>query len=397
MTERRVTFEDFFHSPETWSVLRELYDRYAAEDSFLHFFWTCRYVIEPIWKLARALPDVPKARLYHTACTGYAGFLGALLSHRTGSPLLLSEHGIYLKERIQDIYRSPWISEFAPLRPSITEPLGSFRRLWIGFFDVLARLCYSEAAHIVSLFGANASVQQHFGAAPEKISIVANGIAAESCDAIAQERHARRGFHPHSGVVGFLGRVVSIKDVKTLLRAARLVCDAIPETQFLIVGPTSEEPEYHRECVDLTQQLQLDANVQFLGARQRDEVLPLMDVMVLTSISEGLPFVILEAMASGIPIVSTDVGACRELLEGRPGEQPALGACGIVTDIGASEQIARALIWTLSNRELQDQMSSVGRERVRRHYHERSMLHGYHETYERLMAASPSGPRISRR
>ncbi|HSI65299.1 MAG TPA: GT4 family glycosyltransferase PelF, partial [Candidatus Saccharimonadia bacterium] len=368
MAHRGTSFEEFFHAPQTWSVLRELYDRYAAEDSFLHFFWTCRYLIEPLWKIARALPRVPKAKLYHSACTGYAGFLGAVISHQTGAPLLLSEHGIYLKERIQDIYRSPWISDFPSLRPALMDPLGSLRRLWIGFFDVLSRLCYAEASHLVSLFGRNARVQEHFGADAEKISIVPNGIAVESCDALLQQRAFRISNDPQSRVVGYLGRVVSIKDVKTLLRAARLVCDQLPDTQFLIAGPTTEEPEYYKECADLTQQLQLEGNVRFLGSMRRDDVLPLMDVMVLTSISEGLPFVLLEAMASGIPVVSTDVGACRELIEGRHGEDPPLGPCGIVTEIGATEQIARALVWILSNRQLQDQMSRSGRVRVQRHY-----------------------------
>lgn len=390
MTQKGVSFEDFYHSPQTWGVLRELYERYAAEESFLHFFWTCRYLIEPLWKLARALPRVPKARMYHSACTGYAGFLGALISHQTGAPLLLSEHGIYLKERIQDIYRSPWIADFPKLRPALTEPLGNLRRLWIGFFDVLARLCYGEASHLVSLFGRNAKVQQHFGADAEKISIVANGLAVESCDVLLQQRAARQAADLQSRVVGFLGRVVSIKDVKTLLRAARLVCDALPDTQFLIAGPTEEEPEYYSECVDLTQQLQLDGNVQFLGLRKRDDVLPLMDVMVLTSVSEGLPFVLLEAMACGVPIVSTDVGACRELIEGRQGEDPPLGACGIVTEISATDQLARGLVQVLSDRALQEQMSRSGRERVLRHYHERDTLGDYRQIYENLMAVAPA-------
>lgn len=388
MLQRGVTFEAFYNSPQTWGVLRELYDRYAPDDSFLHFFWTCRYLTEPLWKLARAIPRVPHAKVYHAACTGYAGFLGAVVSHQTGVPLLLSEHGIYLKERIQDICRSPWIAEFPALRPALTDPLGSLRRLWIGFFDVLSRLCYGEAAHLVSLFGRNALVQQHFGADQEKISIVANGLATESCDALLQQRAARQAGDPLSRVVGFLGRVVSIKDVKTLLRAARLVCDSLPDAQFLIAGPTEEEPEYHRECVELTQQLQLDGNVQFLGLRERDDVLPLMDVMVLTSVSEGLPFVLLEAMACGIPIVSTDVGACRELIEGRQGEDPPLGPCGAVTAVGATDQIARALIHILSDRTLQEQMSRAGRARVERHYHERDTLGDYRQIYEQLMATS---------
>ena len=386
MQQGGMNFEDFYHSHKTWEVLRELYDRYAPDESFIHFFWNCRYIIEPLWKLARALPRVPKARVYHAACTGYAGFLGAVLSHETGVPLLLSEHGIYLKERIQDICRSPWIPEFPKLRPTLTDPPGSLRQLWMGFFDLLARLCYSQSTHLVSLFAKNAGVQQHFGAEAHKMSIVPNGIGSEACDALYSQRAQRRMDDSQSRVVGFLGRVVTIKDVKTLLRAARLVCDELPDAQFLIAGPTDEEPEYHRDCVELTQQLQIENNVQFLGLRRREDVLPLMDVMVLTSISEGLPFVVLEAMASGVPLVSTDVGACRELLEGRPGEVPPLGACGILTEIGNTDQIARSLVRILTDPELQQQMSEAGRMRASQHYHERNTLDDYRQIYEQLIA-----------
>lgn len=386
-----VSFDYFWHHRETWAVLQEVYARYASEDSFLHFFWTVRYLIEPLWKLARSLSRVPKARVYHTACTGYAGFLGALVTREFQKPLILTEHGIYLKERIADIYRSRWIKEFPPLRPQLTEPLGNLRRLWIGCFDVLSRLCYHSSTQIVSLFGKNARVQQHFGADGDSITIIPNGIATESCEALYEIRRQRQQENPRSAVVGFLGRVVSIKDVKTLLRAARLVCDHLPHARFLIAGPTTEEPEYYQECLDLTRQLHIEANVEFLGLRKRDDVLPLMDVMVLTSISEGLPFVALESLASGVPMVSTDVGACRELLEGRPDENPHLGAAGIITEIGNTDQIARALLHLLTDREAQEHMSASGRARVEIHYHERGVLDSYRKLYDRLMQGSPVG------
>lgn len=384
-----VSFEYFWHHRETWTVLQEVYARYASDDSFLHFFWTVRYLIEPLWKLARSLSRVPRARVYHSACTGYAGFLGALVTREFNKPLVLTEHGIYLKERIADIYRSRWIREFPPLRPQLTEPLGNLRRLWIGCFDVLARLCYHSSTQIVSLFGKNAQVQEHFGADPDIITIIPNGIATESCDALYEARRIRQQEQPDSAVVGFLGRVVSIKDVKTLLRAARLVCDHLPHARFLIAGPTSEEPEYFQECLDLTRQLHIEANVEFMGLRKRDDVLPLMDVMVLTSISEGLPFVALESLASGVPMVSTDVGACRELLEGSAHESPQLGTAGIITEIGNTDQIARALIHLLTDHAVQEQMSESGRARAEIHYHERGVLDSYRKLYERLMQESP--------
>ncbi len=383
-SHREVTFDDFYHDQRTWAVLREVYERCSPDESFLHFFWTARYIVEPLWRLARALPHVPRARIYHTACTGYAGFLGAVSSEARQAPLILSEHGIYLKERIQDIWRSKWIPHFPSLRPALGEPLGSFQRMWIGFFDMLSRVCYDRASSVVSLFERNAAVQQHFGADASKISIVPNGIAVEACEALRQQRILRRQVNPTSRVVGFLGRIVPIKDVKTLIRAARRVCESMPDAQFLLAGPFDEDPEYAGECSQLVAQMRLEKQVHFLGMRQRDEVLPLMDVMVLTSVSEGLPFVVLEAMACGVPIVSTDVGACRELLEGQAGETPALGSCGLVAEVGDSDQIARQLLQLLDDASLQEAMSLAGQQRAYRSYHESRTLGSYWELYRRL-------------
>lgn len=387
-THQDIEFDDFYHDRSTWAVLRELYDRYCPEDSFLHFFWTVRYMVEPLWKLARASALLPKASIYHTACTGYAGFLGAMAAETHGAPLILSEHGIYLKERIQDIWRSRWIPEFPSSRPGLSDPTGIFQQMWMGFFNVLAQVCYARSSRVVSLFGRNAAVQHHFGADPSKIRIIPNGIAAESCEVLCEQRTRRRMGNPSSRIVGFLGRIVPIKDIKTLIRAARRVCEAIPDAQFLLAGPMEEDAEYARECSELVAQLQLQNHVHFLGLRQRDDILPLMDVMVLTSVSEGLPFVVLEAMACGVPLVSTDVGACRELLEGQAGETPALGHCGLTTEVGDSEQIARALIRLLEDTDLQAKMSAAGRERAYRFYHESHALGSYWQLYQELVSAT---------
>ena len=390
--QNSVPFDTFWHDEQTWKVLTELYERYAADESFLHFFWSTRYLVEPLWKLAQALPTIPKARLYHTACTGYAGIASALMASKTGKPLLVSEHGIYLRERIQDIYRSTWIPEFMPLHAGLSEPLGTFRRLWISFFDLLGRFCYQASSQMVSLFGLNARLQEHFGADSEKITIIPNGIGIEFCNAWHEQRAARRSQIPDSKVVGFLGRVVPIKDVKTLLRAARLVCDTLPDARFWIVGPTDEDADYYQACVTLTTELGLTGQVEFLGLRRRDDMLPQFDIMVLTSISEGLPFVAIEAMASGIPLVSTDVGACPELVHGLPTEQPTLGPAGLIAEVGNAQQIARALVQILTQKELAAQMSSAGRRRAQAYYDEKTTLAAYRELYSRMMSVPTKLP-----
>lgn len=381
-----VSFENFWQHPETWSVIRELYERYTPEDSFLDFYWTCCFLVQPVWKLARGLARVPKARLYHTACTGYAGLAAAIAAEENEAPMLLSEHGIYIRERIGDICKSMWIPEKQKLHPGMAQPLGSLRRLWIGFFDVLGRMCYHRADTVVSLFGKNAAAQRHFGADPARITIIPNGIRTEQCDEWNEKRTARRAQNPGSQVVGFLGRVVSIKDVKTLLHTARKVCDSLPDARFLIAGPTEEEKDYFEECVALSGQLNLQHHVEFTGPVKPADFIPQLDLMILTSVSEGLPFVVIESLAAGVPVVSTDVGACAEILAGKPADDPPIGPCGLIAEVGAADELAAACVKLLRDDALLHTMSENGHALAARHYHERIALGAYRELYDRLMS-----------
>lgn len=376
-----VSFDTFWQDRETWAVIREVYERFAPGQAFLDFYWTACFLVQPLWNLARSLPRIPRAAMYHTACTGYAGLAAAIAASANQAPLLLTEHGIYIRERISDISRSPWLPDRPAAFPGLADPLNLLKRLWIGFFDIAGRMCYHKARDIVSLFEKNAAAQRHFGADGGKITIIPNGIKAEECVSWHEERAARRKANPRSQVAGFLGRIVSIKDVKTLIHAARKVCDALPDARFIIAGPGEEEPEYHRECLALVQQLGLGGQIQFTGAMERGKFFPQIDIMLLTSISEGLPFVVIESLASGVPVISTDVGACAEMLHGRPDARPPIGPAGLVAEAGNAAAIAAAAIRLLTDEPLLDELSANGRELAARCYHEDSVLAEYRRLY----------------
>ena len=91
-----------------------------------------------------------------------------------------------------------------------------------------------------------------------------------------------------------------IKDVKTFLRAAARLRDSIPEARALILGPLDEDPGYYGQCRTLVEHLGLGETVTFTGRVNLDDYLPEIDVVVLTSLSEAQPLVILEAGAAGI-------------------------------------------------------------------------------------------------
>lgn len=373
---RAFSCANLWSDADSWELLTSIYRNYMGQESFLNYFWTSRFLVQPAWQLIRAVRRMPKAKVYHSLCTGYAGVAAAMAAEVNGARFLLSEHGIYVKERVAEVQNAAWIAELPKRRPGVFEDLGAFKRLWVEFFKLLGRISYDSADRITSLFENNQKLQVLYGARPEKIEIIPNGIRPADFDVVLERR--RRTADPARRVVGFLGRVVAIKDVKTLLRAARLVVDRCREAQFLIAGPTDEDEGYAEACVQLVEQLDLDHHVKFLGPRQRDEFLEEIDVMLLTSVSEGLPFVIIESFAAGVPVVSTDVGSCRELIMGKG---DGLGPAGGVTPIGDPAAIAAALLPLLQDPKMRRTMGEAGRARVVAKYDQEQVVRRYRELY----------------
>ncbi len=182
-------------------------------------------------------------------------------------------------------------------------------------------------------------------------------------------------------VIGLLGRIVPIKDIKTFIRAMRSVVSKLPDAQGWLIGPEEEDPAYVLECKSLVNNLGLENNVRFLGFQKISDILPQLGLLVLTSISEAFPLVILEAYASGIPVVTTDVGGCREMIEGNTAEDRALGCAGIVVPMADPEATANACIELLADEERWYAAQRTGITRVERYYTEEMVLSHYVNIY----------------
>lgn len=375
------TFGNLTKDQEAWEILEDAYDKFCPDESFIDFFWTVRFLHLPTWKVLKNIARLPKARLYHSVSAGYAGLTAAFGARRNNVPFILTEHGIYTKERIAEISQADWIYEGDLEQIDFTEGLGKLKQLWIEQFRLQGRLAYETAAAIITLYEGNVLTQIEFGADRDKTMVIPNGIQPERFDGIRELIQARWQPEPEIKRVGFVGRIVPIKDVKTLLRAARQVIERLPNVEFLMAGPYMEDPIYFEECQKIVKLLNIEDKVFFLGPQNLMEVLPRMDVMVLTSISEGLPLVALEAMAAAIPVVATDVGACRDLVFGRTAEDKAIGRAGRLTRILSPQETALALVSVLENPAVWRQLGATGRVRVEKYYSMSRLLGSYRELY----------------
>lgn len=370
---------------EAWDLLTRLYDERAPGESFIDYFWTFRFMHLPIWQVMAASRRVPAARVYHSVSTGYAGLLGAVLRTQRARPLLLTEHGIYTKERKIEIAQAQWIHAARQQGFVAFQGLGYLKELWTRCFGFMGRAAYEAADAITTLYDGNRRMQIEHGAPPEKIQVIPNGIDVKELGRLAAPRAPAA-----RPTVGFVGRLVPIKDVKTLIRATKIAAAAVEDIEVLIAGPTDEDPAYTRECADLVSSLELGGHVRFLGKQDVARVYPRIDVLALSSISEALPLVILEAQAAGLPVVATDVGACRELLEGRGPEDRALGPSGLLTAIADPQEMASALVRLLRDPALRARLAAAGAARVGRYYRQSDIIERYRALYRQHIEADPA-------
>ncbi len=370
MTER-----DIMHSQRGWEMIADLYSRYGADKSFIDYFWTFRFTHLPIFALLEA--EIPPARVYHSVSVGFGGFFGALAKLRTGRPLVLTEHGVYLREREIEIAQAEWIYSEQQQTFQLGRRLDFFQQWWLDMFRYMTKFAYDQADQIISITQFNTRYQLRYGADPNKIRIIPNGIDALKFSRLPRNRSKEGFFH-----VALVGRVVPIKDIKTFIRAIKVASQTIPTIRAYIIGPMDEDPEYYEECKQLVEMLQVGDAITFTGQANVADYFSFLDVMVLTSLSEGQPLVILEGHSAGIPVVATDVGACRELLTGANPEDAALGPSGLITPADSPGETANALIRLWRDPAMRQQMGQTGRERVMRYYRQESLYAAYHSLYQ---------------
>ncbi|WP_347860906.1 GT4 family glycosyltransferase PelF [Salimicrobium sp. PL1-032A] len=350
---------EFFSGQLFWELVQSSYIKEQQSASFIEYLFMWKGMFTPVIELMQY--DFPEVDLVHSVSTGYAGLIAAVIKHQQQIPYILTEHGIYSREREEEILQASWIADY-------------YKKRWVDFFHHLSRQAYFAADDVITLFERNSELQGHLGAPEEKLRVIPNGIDYNRLSGIERRTSSRDKL-----VMGAIVRIVPIKDIKTMIQAAKLLEERSVPFELHIMGPLDEDEEYKEECERLIRQLSLEGSVYLTGKVNIMEYLPIFDVCLLTSISEGQPLAVLEGMAAGIPWVVTDVGSCSELIYG--GSHDRFGPAGFVVTPVKPAQIAERCEWFYHNPAEAEKFGMNGKKRAEAYYQVDQFIDLYAELY----------------
>lgn len=246
------------------------------------------------------------------------------------------------------------------------------------------RLLSHEAAQLVAVSDAQRrSIVEQYRFHPDAMTTVINGVDANrtvSDPAVRDSRRREFGFEPEHLVVGCVAVLTRQKGITHLLNAARRIVDQDPRVRFLIAGGGPLEETLRTEA----RSLGLDGRVVFTGWRRDNlELLSALDVFVMSSLWEAMPLALLEAMSARRPIVVTDVGDNRMVVDG--------GACGVVIPPADADAIVAAVQGLIADPDGARAMAARAHARFLARFTTAQMLRQYEGIYERVAGPVVAG------
>ncbi len=322
-----AALEDVLSTAHADTLAAPIYDAIEAARLYQMLYWIARTAAVP----------TPRCSLVHVTAAGWATIPALVHKALHGTPVLLTEHGVYVRE-----------AYLASVRDTVASP--GERHMSTRIALGLTRAAYAAADVISPVTEANGEWEMGLGVDATKIRVIPNGIHPEGEPTPAPNAHK----------VVVIGRIDPLKDVQTMLLVAREVIRRMPEARFEYWGPPTPGQElYAQACERMRVELGLGDRFRFMG-RTTDPhgTIRGADLILMTSISEAMPMTLLEAMAQGRPAVSTAVGGVPAILRG----------CGLVVPPGDVHGLASAVVTLLRDPELAATLGRRGYERLHRRY-----------------------------
>jgi glycosyltransferase involved in cell wall biosynthesis len=362
LLETFLELHDFLesHDPDRAFACRAMWQAFADEWSAAappHARPTLRDVIDVVHVLRRLLSVLAlrplEADVVHGTAAGVSSLLGAVTKAKRGTRFVLTEHGVFVREA--------FIAQAKPSVPSaVRHVLGRFA---VG----TAMAAFLAADEVLPVAEFNKRWELKLGTEPEKIRVVYNGVDPST--------HRAMPFPEGPPRLVFVGRIDPLKDLKTLIAAAAVVHAERPDAVVDVYGPVPNGNErYYEELLALRAELGLEETVRFLGPTTDPAgAYATGHVVLVTSISEGFPFAVVEAMMNARPVVATGIGGIPE----------ALGDTGLIVEARSPEQVGMACLGLVRDLEKAEQLGGASRDRAMERFTMARFLYSYRRIYAR--------------
>jgi glycosyltransferase involved in cell wall biosynthesis len=307
---------------------------------------------------------IPVSDLSHSSAAALCALPAIVAKYRYGTPLVLTEHGIYLRERLLALS---------------TEPFGS-KLLFTNFYRAVSELAYREADVLTPVCAYNAGWEERLGVEPGRIRVIHNGVDPDRIEVRPEPEGPP--------TVGFVGRIDRLKDVLTLIRSFAHVHSVLPDARLRLWGP-STSPDYMELCRVAVSDLGLSGAVTFEGPTvDPASAYAASHVVALSSISEAFPYSVVEAMLACRPVVATAVGGVSEALEGVTCQ-----GVPLLVEPGDPRAMAGALVAVLGAPMAErHRVGSELRDRALSLFTARHLLDAYDDIYHELATHDTAAP-----
>jgi polysaccharide biosynthesis protein PelF len=310
------------------------------------------------WLTPITLP-LPPAHVIHASAAGFASLPGIVARLEQGTPFLLTEHGVYLRERL--------------LAWTATEGSPFMRFFATRVARRLVELSYITADMIAPVSKWNTRWEQHLGADPQQIRVIPNGVDPK--------RFTPQPLpDPSTPTLVWVGRIDPLKDLLTLIDATALIRQVIPNVRVLLFGKAPPGNEaYDAACRARQHELNLQTTIQFKGfAASPQDAYAQGHAVVLSSVSEAMPFSVIESMSCGRPVIGTGVGGVPEVI----------GETGRVVNPRDPRALAAACVELLRDPQLCAALGAQARARVLERYTVEHTTQAYRSLYQQLAPAN---------
>lgn len=313
-----------------------------------------RWLYHFLMPLAAAIPEVD---LTHTTLAGFPAIPSIVSKFEYGTPGVATDHGVFIRERLINVSMAdfPYFS----------------KKLLLDLATMITTAVYSTVDQILPVSSFNKSWEMLFGANEDKIKVINNGIDPQYF--IPKPKPAQTSTVP---TVLAVNHIFPLKDIETMIKSCDIVRKSIPEVQFVVYGSLTVDQDYVKKCRKLIAELNLEKNFKLAGFHSNpQQVYNEGDIYLLTSISEGSPYTVMEAMSCARPVVATDVGGVSEIVQDN----------GILCQPRNPEQLAGAVIKMLNNHDMRVKLGRNARDRILLYYTKEQSVNSYLDTYLKLI------------